>query len=281
MEEYPSQMLTSFIAREKGESHLHKCLYFLISFSKEKCYHVLIFRRGYWMRFVNLFKNICMLYKYIYIKYIYVWCFKSSLRMIFHSSVEKAVSHIIRDWFLKVYNLHVSLLSISTYLHLVRKKQKVWDGHNLPRGLLWPIKLFWEEKYQLPRKISTCTFQKSFVSWWHFTCLPAVIVPLRKEQCQIISPPAFSLVAQWPETGIRDPQIQAEARALNGAALSESHANEIRKGGNVELQPWAAKQLAPASAEGRASGGQGGPRGTEGMRMLLSWQERERELRLS
>lgn len=57
-------------------------------------------------------------------------------------------------------------------------------------------------------KISLCTFHKSFVSWWHFAWLPAVIVPLRKEQCQIISPPAFSLVAQWPGTGIRDPQTK-------------------------------------------------------------------------
>jgi len=47
MQEYPSQMLTSFIAREKEESHLHKCLHFLISFSKGKCYQVLIFRRGF------------------------------------------------------------------------------------------------------------------------------------------------------------------------------------------------------------------------------------------
>lgn len=57
-------------------------------------------------------------------------------------------------------------------------------------------------------KISTYTFCKSFVSWWHFAWLPAVIVPLRKEQCQIISPPAFFLVAQRPETGIRDPQTK-------------------------------------------------------------------------
>lgn len=42
------------------------------------------------------------------------------------------------------------------------------------------------------------------------------------------------------------PSNQAEAKALNGAALSESHANEIRKGGNVELQPWAAKYAMPS-----------------------------------
>lgn len=108
-------------------------------------------------------------------------------------------------------------------------------------------------------KISMCIFHKSFVSWWHFAWLPAVFVPLRKEQCQIISPPAFSLVAQWPETGIRDPPNQAEARALNGAALSESHANEIRKGGNVELQPRAAKQLALPQQWAEPAGSREGP----------------------
>lgn len=45
--------------------------------------------------------------------------------MIFHSSVEKAQSCIVRDWILKDYNLCAILLSISTYLQLVRKKQKL------------------------------------------------------------------------------------------------------------------------------------------------------------
>lgn len=64
MQEYPSQMLTSFKGREKRESRLHKCLCFLISFSKEKCYHILIFKRGYYIKFVNPFENICIIYVY-------------------------------------------------------------------------------------------------------------------------------------------------------------------------------------------------------------------------
>lgn len=41
-------------------------------------------------------------------------------------------------------NTHVILLSISTYLQLDRKKQKLCDGCNLP---IVPHKLFWKEKY--------------------------------------------------------------------------------------------------------------------------------------
>lgn len=59
----------------------------------------------------------------------------------------------------------------------------------------------------------------------------------------MISPPAFPLDAGKPEGGIRDPPNQAASSALNGAALSESHANEIKKGGKSELQPWSARQL--------------------------------------
>lgn len=68
------------------------------------------------------------------------------------------------------------------------------------------------------------------------------LLPSEKSS-QMISPPAFPLDAQRPEGGIRDPPSQAASSALNGAALSESHANEIKKGGKGELQAWSARQL--------------------------------------
>lgn len=88
------------------------------------------------------------------------------------------------------------------------------------------------------------------------------------------------MVAQWPETGIRDPPNQAEASTLNGAALSESDANEIRKRGKDELQPWAARQLVLCLGPTGREGGRGAPE-VLGMRMLLSWQEREQASHLS
>lgn len=44
--------------------------------------------------------------------------------MNFHSSVEKTKSVPMKGWMLNDYNLHKILLSISTYLQLVRKESE-------------------------------------------------------------------------------------------------------------------------------------------------------------